>query len=276
MTAAGVRQAGAVDRRCRRAKHWGVRSAIACLLAAGCYDVSALQRGSDAAVDLAGGDLGSGPTPSLCGGGAFVLCEGFESGAIGAPWTESTPSGQLTVDGAHVYRGAHALHVHTNAFAAGGAAHASLSETKSFAQTGAKIYVRAFVYVPSPAPNADGVLMAAQQEVSPFHGEEVYLTSSKLRLLDNVPQTYTTHDGADPFPLDRWFCVEWAIDTSGPTTTVSLDGNQEISSTDPNQPQPGLGGLAFGLQYYNQVAQGAVDIWLDELVVDGAPIGCDR
>jgi hypothetical protein len=245
--------------------------------------------------DLAGADLGPPrdlalprdlampldmtPGPSLCGSASVILCDGFETGALSSTWGAITVQGGVVVDSTHVYRGSYALHVHQNAVGANttsatGVAIATLTYPSP------DVYMRAWVYLPSPAPTGSFTFLRAQQSVNNQY-------SLDLDVAKDVFTTYASRIGSGPVsttapPLDRWFCVEWQLHLNASGYTImKLDGNPvtglQAANTFDTTNSPTYDWLVIGLDTgANANGVPSRDLWLDEIIFDNKPIGCAR
>ena len=81
----------------------------------------------------------------------------------------------------------------------------------------------------------------------------------------------------DDIPRDRWVCVQLAItvDPSVGVVKLSLDGsNHMTASTDTLVGVDGYSAVDFGVHYATP-AQGPVVLWVDDVVIDTVPVGCN-
>jgi hypothetical protein len=251
----------------------GRRVALAIALV-GCgrlgFDASSVARDGSLAADAL-----DAPPPSLCAQGGFVMCDGFETDATGfadPPWSSAF---NVTVDGAHVDRGALATHAHTPALAANPNYGSQLIDnTNRVTFAAGTTYVRAFVYLPSASSGT--FLLAQVDDLSNTQLGKLFLGSGVLEL-----QTSTgTMTGAGAFPTDRWECIE--IAATGSTGASTGDGEVAVWLDDMPQFDAKnidlypLQQFAIGLGMYGGPARPASDLWIDEVALDSARIGCTR
>jgi hypothetical protein len=215
------------------------------------------------------------PGPSLCSSANALFCDGFEAGSLVAPWGPYTVQGSITVDSLHVYRGRYALHVHQNAIASGATGVAISTQ----AYPSPDIFLRAYVYLPSPAPTGTFTFLRAQMSGNGQYTVDLdvhngVFTTNASRV--SVAETSTTAP-----PLDRWFCVEWQIHvaTNG-YTIMKLDGNPvaglAATNTFDSTNSPLYDWLVVGLDSGAATAIPQRDLWLDEIILDNKAIGCAR
>jgi hypothetical protein len=209
---------------------------------------------------------------------AFMLCEDFESGVVDAlrwPTMLVAGNGTLTVDNTRAARGTHSLHLHSNALASGASVTQMLGHVES-AQLPSPMYVRLFVYLGEPPPGSD-VNYAAVRTTNDSDG---------IKLV-----TYTDNFGFDSWgavsgmpsvtssatmPVTSWACLEWKIVTGTPGAMSGSLGDQPLPSMQAvswNVP-PSFREVDIGVSLPGPAT--ALDVWVDEVVIDKAPIGCAR
>src|SRR5690606_18531322 len=101
--------------------------------------------------------------------------------------------------------------------------------------------------------------------------------------MDGVPRVYlgasdTTLAPSAPEPLQRdtWHCIELGLDVQaeGGTALLQVDGEDVLSGSDlSNQPEAPISVVVIEAQPSTDTP--GVDLFLDELVIGTAPIGCD-
>jgi len=227
--------------------------------------------------DLAGLDL----MPSACTTANVALCEGFEADVLAQPWDAVEGMASVALDSGRAFRGLHSLRVHTNG-QDGGVAAVLQGEVTEAAVLPNPLYVRFYVYVPSPLPSAGWRLAGALQQDYPNEGPALYVDGGALTFVGPAP-ALTPTQSATPLPADRWVCVEWlaTLDQAGETQTfvdgselgdLHLLGNMLPPGTDTDP----LHRLSLGSAFFGDTAQqAAYDIWIDEIIVDSRRVGCD-
>ncbi len=243
----------------------------------------ACQGGADLAM-MAGDDLSplpdAGPadlaSPSLCPGSTVALCESFESGTIDARWDQIKLNATLTVDDTRAKRGTHSLHVHTAALAAGSSSQGELGEMQTVPM--GDFFVRSYIYLSSPPIEVR--LLGAEQSASPYLGVNVNVAAGGLSTYNNaaVPDVY--NGSTTTVPLDDWFCLETETVVGTPGVLHVWLNDVEVTAlglAQDTQTTPLMDEIFVGLQFYQPPkAIAAFDAWYDEIVVDGARIGCAR
>jgi hypothetical protein len=235
-------------------------------LAGACTDAG----GGDAAyvVDAGGGDLGV--QPSLCPTFLGGFCQSFEQ-PISAPWS-TTVNGvsMLSLDSSHVYRGTGAGHFIHPAEAT--AKYRSAQVAVGNLATSGTLYLRGFVYMDTPPPEAFW-LFSLHQSGSPNDGIAFNLETNGLaNVNENIgPQATGTHS----FPIGRWVCVEMSVQLASPGQVhVRIDDVDvpELSLTGNYGVTPPLNGFFAG--NYLTTSISAWEMWMDELAIASSPIGC--
>jgi hypothetical protein len=232
-----------------------------------------------ASADLALNDLATAPPdlmpgPSLCSSANAIFCEGFESGGTGG-WGVL---GTVSVDSQHVFRGKYAMHAHQNAVGSGTQTTGVLVSTQPYPTT--DIYLRAYAYLPSPAPTGTFTFLRTQLSANGQYSVDLRVDNGHFGT--DATRTGVVMGSKQAPPLDRWFCVEWQIHlaTTG-YTIVNIDGapvtGLQANNTFDTTNTPNYDWLVVGLDSGPQ-ASGipARDLWLDEIILDNKPIGCAR
>jgi hypothetical protein len=210
-----------------------------------------------------------------------VFCDDFESGAIN-PLTWNTDSSGLassaTIDTTQVHSGSFSVHFQTSAVATNGTSAHFLQETQSFAGTGQNIFVRAWYYFSSADNNAVATLMTAGQNAPPHNNTALDIDHQTASIYNGFNANAYTKSAAPTIPLNKWTCLEWEISTGTNQLHVWVNGTAVGTLTLTNQmlnQTPAINELEFGLGVYSSgAAQGALDAWVDDIIVDNSQIGC--
>jgi hypothetical protein len=224
-----------------------------------------------------GGDMAR--AASTCATAGVAFCDGFESPALAAHWTNvQQVGGSAVVDDSRAYRGGASLHLHNDA----------VTMTSSDVELDTTLttelphfYARAFIYVPSAFAAGEAPFMLVEQGASPYQGITLDLRgTSGLGTQNTLPGGGQLTSNA-VIARDQWVCVEWnvklgsAANNSG-STDLTVDGTAA----------PGVGGAQtlyatpainqFGLALIGDNGTAARDLWIDELEIDTSPIGCAK
>lgn len=217
-----------------------------------------------------------------CPAGRGILCEEFEAAAPGAAW--ETIGTAPVRDTARAHCGLGSLRVRTPAFGTGGSGISMLSDAKSLAdrRLAGSFFARAWVYVPSTTTlSGDNyfTLMEVRQDVDPFLGVGVELHGDNTSLTNWTATPSAVSSTASAFPRDAWVCVEWSVtfDAKSGASSVWLGGAAQpiatITST-LTAPTPAYGSFLIGAYATATAPQPEIELWIDDVVLDTARVGC--
>ena len=202
---------------------------------------------------------------------AALFCDGFEDGR--APWGyQVLTSASIDATTTRAWGGTHALEVHTNDVPTTKDARWGNFFTAPF--TTGDFYLRQYLWLPSSV-TIDGQvsLLVTQNDVPPYPSTFYMLDSTNL-IISSDGSFYTF---PDTLPRDRWVCAEMQIhvDPTAGFVRLTLDNGTAIQT--PLIDTEVAGGYAAfdaGVHYANG-SQSPVSVWMDDVVVDTAPIGCN-
>lgn len=216
--------------------------------------------------------------PTSCAGALF--CDNFEAesqtnfGAWSAFAVANAGGGAANAGtaldvqvGAPVCAGDHALH----AVAMGASQQAFVYKTGL--SLPATTHLRAFVYLPSAMTSTASfdLFSFATPDLSSYLQLGYDAFKHQLFAFRNFgPEV----DFAATLPADRWICVEWtvALDAAAGSIAVSVDG-APLGSQGSLETQPA--GATFSTFDAGLVfATDSAEVYLDELVLSSAPVGC--
>jgi hypothetical protein len=216
--------------------------------------------------------------PSHCGSG-LLLCDGFEGSGIDPQlWgMRGGAACTLGIDRERAYRGTSALKVHLDAVTASDKPGCQLS----WNQPPTRLYARAFVWL-SRIPSGRVALFAS--DTGPNGGDELDLVDGAAA--ENAFITPTAGPALTGGRVSttrrvtagRWACIEWGM--LGAADQVDLrvwvDGVEaEDARLTGSFVPPRLLGVGLAYAPMSQ-PQDAVDLWIDEVAISDAPIGCAR
>jgi hypothetical protein len=273
--------------------------------AGGASDAGAAMSGaSDAgASDGGGGSAGFSTNrddffgDSRCKDSGFALCEDFESGTLDtATWK---PRGAApAIETTRAARGTHSAHFHTSD---NGLQY--ITETKTFPAPKDTYYARVFVWfdaLPTAPDWAHWTISGAQagtaQDAPEIRIGGQWDSNHDIELFGvgtdhGVTGDWTNLD-ADPngkpkaVPARQWVCLEWMFDGDANETKFWWDGVEHPSlatsstnhggSSDPFI-LPQFDSMWVGWWLYQPGTDPPeFDVWIDEVAVDYARIGCNR
>jgi hypothetical protein len=233
--------------------------------------------------------LVAGPALSGCGSDDYVIgrfrddhcqayegalvCSGFERPDL-SEWSDVIVVNQASVaqTDARAHEGEGALHA-----ASRGDESAGVVAAEFPAVTSGEVYLRAYVFVPAePITETMNLFFLGDYATpDPFAGTDFNIERDALSIYSpgNAPDRVTS---ATLFPRDRWVCFELAMTLSkdAGAVRVSLDGALGLEQTGMNTlPDGGVHLLRAGVDW-SSLQTAPFDVYIDDLVVDTAPIGC--
>ena len=255
-----------------------MRPFLLLLMLTGCRDYGLLRSASTTDAATPADDGATLPDLASGGCGAAILCDGFETSMLRPYWNiVSMAPSTVTLDGSRAHRGTSSVGIHVPARdSADQSTYASLEFT--ITPLPAQLYVRAFFYRPSTTTD-DIDLFNLEQNVTDNNGIYLVATGGQERLYQvaNPPDLVT--NGSTSLHADGWSCVELDVtelSSSQPLATFRVDGG-------PFAPPARVAGgytSKTGLSLVQYVMGGqttkAIDFWIDDIIVDTVPIGCER
>lgn len=245
-----------------------------------------------------GGSAGAGGAGPIVAGGASncatpvssvgKLCDGFEGpapGAAGSAFTFALGAGSTgVVDTTKPYRGSKSVHMKTNG------AQAFITETMSFAQPAAvatnnELWGRMFIWFATTAnPQSHDVFITLEDPASTAASSQLHVAGGSRGFL--ASQIRTTSDlyhppmgtGMIKFPLvpPAWQCWEWHT-TAANTLEFYVDGAlyapMSVTAAD-KWPFPIFKSMSLGFLQFGTTP--VTEMWIDEVALDSARIGCDN
>jgi hypothetical protein len=204
-----------------------------------------------------------------------AFCEDFETGiANPSRWVTEEVTSAVRVGTDMPHRGQYAMHVHSNAAAAGTNIFGQIAESQTFAGGQPPLMsVRTFVYLPDNPISF--TLLGTTEKNAPYHDLELIVDSGVISLWNGVIGQFTT---GKLVPLAQWLCVEWHIFSAGEMRVfvddVEMTQLHVFQGTVPASP---LSKLSFGIDVYQPTASvNPYDVWVDDIIVDTKPIGCQK
>jgi hypothetical protein len=244
-----------------------------------------------------GGRTDSGATSdagaSRCTPGKYVVCEDFESTAVGAVPAGWTKHGAAAVAADEAARGAHSLKIEA----------AINGERRIYADAsrlGSGHWGRIFYKVKTPAPlscDPNPVLhstIVALQGIGPTRGaEEVRVVDTvenqqgKHQFLYNVQPSGAEFGKGSPYNWQfdgAWHCAEWHVDNPTQSYHFYFDGVEVTSIAIDNGPgnyagteiPPSFSQVRVGWNNYQMACAPGTVAWIDEVAMDPQRIGCEN
>jgi hypothetical protein len=206
----------------------------------------------------------------------FQLCDGFEDTTFQSLWTVDVG---ITRDTTTSHGGAASVHFHSSALNVGQGGYFTLSETQTLPLGDPTFYVRAWVKLASLPAGSNGMeLLSADETTGPGYGNDVFLKSGVMDVYEQFTDQVQATSG--PPPLNTWFCALWTVvrdSGSAGSLTLAGDVGPITLPSVPTDGTPAISVMSFGIGYAGpnvNVAQPAMDIWMDDLIVHNAPVTC--
>ena len=223
--------------------------------------------------DSGGTDAGLDDTACDDALSGVLFCDGFETAGFPGWDTTRETDGRVTRATGTTWRGAGALRAETLA----PAGQANLFTLALPAVGSGELWARVYLFVPSGAAFVDVNVLSLHEDASPFlgvafgvrDGERPYVFASTESASYAAPTVRLVRD--------RWICVllHVTVDDTAGAVELSLDGDVAVARTAiDTRPGAGFSYLVAGIGY-SDPAQPPIEIYLDELAVDDAPLACD-
>lgn len=227
-----------------------------------------------------------------------IYCDDFESyaagAAPGAPWSASENAGTVTVDETRAVSGVRALRFATDdGSGTYRRAFAVLEGSPLFPAASTEMYGRMRVWlVATPTGSVHWTNIQAEGDVTGMGFRAFYRYGGQHdgRIMANYETSGVATDcwdhSATVMPTGRWACVEWHYRTAGDEMDLWLDGTalDDVSirgvgegcgghDTGDHWYAPVFDRLSLGWEHYQ--ATPMREMWIDDLAIDDARIGCD-
>jgi hypothetical protein len=220
-----------------------------------------------------------GGTPSLCGKPGLLFCDGFENGLLS--WGPSvSPRATIVIDDGRAFRGTHSAHAQIAAVTGNDQPTLGAAFEHTFpVPLPSPLYVRMFVFLPSPIPPSVGAFLNVVEGIAPFAGVQLNFrppTGALGGTSYNGPNDDWSSQG-DSLPTGSWQCIELELEgRSDKVVAHTFLGGVELAgmqhTIDGNVPPLGI--LAVGLSFFQANVQPQTDLWIDEVAADANRIGC--
>jgi hypothetical protein len=217
-------------------------------------------------------DAAAPASPSCMSSGA-LLCEDFEHAFDMGKWNGgiTQSGGTVTIDGPpNVHWGSHSLHLRSDASAVD-AADTLLSWKRLDPTLPTTMFLRAFIYW--NAPVAQSAANSLEVESADRTSGYVLYEGQSVFGWSNFGANVAVTSGA--LPTGAWTCVEWKLDAASGDVQVSVNGNVDSTLSDTSAPFFPFAELDIGMMFAHDQVEPVMDSWMDDVVVDDKPIGCD-
>lgn len=201
-----------------------------------------------------------------------IVCDPFET--LRPEWSIVTwPAGApgvVEIDASTFRSGAASLHTR------GGPAIASMKLVGKYLGgiTSGDLHVRGYYRLGAPVYGVS--VLHVVDDVDPFPGLVVEIVDgSSVHLFSTIDGRSGTAGGT--VPIGVWFCLQLEIhvDAAAGTVRMLVDGT-EATTLGPTSTVPanGYSDVHAGI-FVNLTQEAPVDLWVDELIADTAPVPCD-
>jgi hypothetical protein len=217
------------------------------------------------------GSSGTGGASAAC---KALFCEDFEGGKDIDPvkWKVDVgydPGNMLAVDSAQVAHGSLAAHAHLVDTTGG---FATLRESATFPALADELWGRAYFYTTV----ADGA--GHTGFISAFVGDarvlEIGQSNGNWQLTYYEPGKEFPAGYNTKIPQSKWVCLEWHFTRSGPKLIeVYTDGALAVDYDASGHKPDALTAVSLGIDNHSPNPPGN-DVYLDDIAIDAARIGC--
>jgi hypothetical protein len=142
-------------------------------------------------------------------------------------------------------------------------------------------FVRVYMFLPAPAPTDDSPrIIGALQPASPYEGVAVNLENGRFTTFNSIPSGTLFKTSTTALPTNQWACVEWEVMVGTPGYMKLWLNGVEVTALGVSQDTevvPAMSQVVLGYYFAGPpVNLPARDLWIDEVIVDGARIGCAK
>jgi len=201
------------------------------------------------------------------------LCSGFEQSGLGEWDYDIATEGTTDLSTTRAYRGTHSLEIKTSAVDAYKEARWGKNYALDAAMTG-DIYIRAYYWLDASTVVTDQLsILVALSGVDPYPSANLLLVPGEMH--SNIDGEFAS--APFEFPRDRWTCVRMhlVVATTGGSIDIAVDGTSVLSKANiDTRVANGYTNVDVGVHYATP-AQAASHMWIDEVVVDTAPVTCN-
>jgi len=214
-----------------------------------------------------------GTTVALCTDAADVLlCEDFEADI--SDYAVQTQGANIAeLDSTRSRSGTASLHVIGNSEGA-----AKIIAGSSLpAVTNGSLYVRFYEWIPASVVLAERfTLTHVVSKLDPYPGVIVEAIPGNVARIQSSVDALVGEPGATVLPRDAWYCFQLSLEVStagSGSATAYFDGALAATYSGNTAPPEGLTDVHIGI--HNGIQPSPIELWIDDVVVDDAPVGCD-
>jgi hypothetical protein len=237
---------------------------------------------------------------SQCPKSNLLFCENFESGGLDTRlWKWIPHASSYVADTERVFSGKYSLKINVSEKSGTPWNWGQIKTNRAFQLAGRDLYVRALVFLDARVPSRHFSVMSARSVgPAPTGGTWQYILNllpSRGGIGAALQWRYIWEYGAvnaqlwdqkDKVPrVGEWACWEWDVLGSKNEIRLSVNGEPVMGMVAGENVTPGGKGMwlappqaQFSFGFYTSHADslpaGGYNIWLDELAIDDAKIGC--
>jgi hypothetical protein len=219
------------------------------------------------------GDQGARDGGSGCN---VALCEDFEAPTLDPRWFSS---GNVSLDTTVAHRGSRSLKLHVDALTPLASGGAFIRDTALLPAIGNTVWVRAFFRVSALPVGGDNMqILALEQATGNIDGDYLFLRGNGASIYSQFANQ--SANGNPGVQTNVWFCAIWQVVLATTATgSMAMSGDLPARSLSnlATQGTPAVTRLELG-PWFSSTATGqlAMDVWLDDLLVDASPLDCQR
>jgi hypothetical protein len=223
--------------------------------------------GTGGGVDSGAGDGSSADGSASCATAGFQLCDDFEGTppGPGSDWTiiKNAYTVETVTDQAH--SGTHSVHVK----ATGGGGYGYIEETKTFPAT--DFWLRAYLRLVAPSGGHE-VFAGADTNMMEPQGDQIrYLNNlGGGKISTNRRAGDAGKTSSMSIPMGSWFCYE--VHQTPTEVHIYLEG-KEVTDALTMYVEPTFVSIVLGFERFGGGSAG--DIWIDDVAINSAQVGCD-
>jgi hypothetical protein len=234
---------------------------------------------------------------SVCPKSDLLFCENFESGGLDTKvWKWSPYSASYVLDTERVFSGKYSLKINVSEKSKSPWNFGVIKTIQAYQLAGRDLYVRALVFIEPQVPSRHfWVMLATNAAPKPAWDYALNLVPERGGVGAPILWRYLWHYGTasashvgqkDRVPrVGEWACWEWELLGSKNELRLSVNGEPVMGMTAGENVAPGNKGkwlappqaqFSFGFRtsHVESLPVGGSNIWLDEIAIDDAKIGC--
>lgn len=201
-----------------------------------------------------------------------IFCDGFEATSLSRWPTRTVREGAAARATDRAFRGVASLRA--DIAVATGRAHLEAPFTPV---TSGDLHVRAYVYVPSSVAISKLHVLLVGENVAPWQGVAIGLSSGDAAALWIGPATREVIGAPGSIARDRWMCMTLHLSLHGSSGSaeLSIDGREVTRASGMSTAPAGGYGVAVAGIEWASADQPSATVYLDEVAIGTMPLACD-